>query len=68
MRLSSDQIRLFDEQGFLFFPDCFSEEEVVLLRSEADEILRSHRQEVWREKTGPRVPLLPRIPITSRFA
>lgn len=52
MRLSSDQIRLFDEQGFVFFPDCFSQEEAELLRGEADEILRSHRQEVWREKTG----------------
>src|ERR1700730_679754 len=52
MRLSSDQIRLFDEQGFVFFPDCFSPQEAELLRGEADEILRSHRQEVWREKTG----------------
>src|SRR3954462_8090968 len=52
MRLSSDQIRLFDEQGFVFFPDCFSQQEAELLRGEADEILRSHRQEVWREKTG----------------
>src|SRR6202047_426110 len=52
MRLSSDQIRLFDEQCFVFFPDCFSQQEAELLRGEADEILRSHRQEVWREKTG----------------
>src|SRR5271166_4683621 len=52
MRLSSDQIRLFDEQGFVFFPDCFSQEEAELLRGEADEILQSDRREVWREKTG----------------
>ena len=52
MQLTADQIRDFDEQGFLFFPGCFSEDEVAVLRSEADSILRSNRQEVWREKTG----------------
>src|SRR5881628_1854446 len=52
MKLTSEQIKTFDEQGFLFFPNCFSEEEVAVLRSEADEIFRSNRQEVWREKTG----------------
>ena len=52
MQLTSEQIRTFDEQGYVFFPGCFAEEEVALLRSEADTILRSHRQEVWREKSG----------------
>jgi ectoine hydroxylase len=52
MVLSSEQIKTFDAQGFVFFPSCFSEEEVAILRSEADAILKSHRQEVWREKTG----------------
>ncbi len=52
MKLTSEQIAAFDEQGYVFFPNCFSEEEVAVLRSEADGILRSHRQEVWREKTG----------------
>jgi L-proline 4-hydroxylase len=52
MKLTSEQLKTFDEQGYLFFPDCFSEAEVAVLRSEADGILRSHRQEVWREKSG----------------
>jgi ectoine hydroxylase len=52
MKLTPEQLKIFDEQGYLFFPDCFSEAEVAVLRSEADSILRSHRQEVWREKTG----------------
>src|SRR5437763_10457137 len=52
MNLSAAEIQAFEEQGFLFFPNCFSEEEIVLLRREADAILKSHRQEVWREKTG----------------
>ena len=52
MRLSSDQLRDFDEQGYLFFPNCFSEEEIALLRDDAEAILKVERQEVWREKTG----------------
>ena len=64
MKLTSEQLKAFDEQGYLFFPDCFSEAEVAVLRSEADSILRSHRQEVWREKSG--APLrLPPTPTTT---
>ena len=52
MKLTPEQIDTFDEQGYVFFPNCFSEDEVAVLRSEADAILRTNRQEVWREKTG----------------
>jgi ectoine hydroxylase len=52
MQLSPEQIHSFDEQGYIFFPNCFSEEEVALLREEADRILKLDRPEVWREKTG----------------
>ena len=52
MQLSPEQIRTFDEQGFIFFPHCFHEEEVALLRDEAERILKLDRQEIWREKTG----------------
>src|SRR6516165_3847793 len=52
MKLTPEQIKAFDEQGYVFFPNCFAKEEVAVLRSEADKILRSNRQEVWREKTG----------------
>src|SRR5262249_6485993 len=52
MRLTHEQIKTFDEQGDVFFPNCFSEEEVPVMRSEADEILHSDRQEIWREKPG----------------
>jgi ectoine hydroxylase len=52
MQLSADQLRDFDEQGYLFFPNCFSEEEIALLRDDAEAILKLDRQEVWREKTG----------------
>ena len=52
MQLTREQIESFEEQGYLFFPNCFAEEEIALLRSEADEIFRTNRQEVWREKSG----------------
>jgi ectoine hydroxylase len=52
MKLSAEQLRQFDELGYLFLPSCFSEDEVALLRSEGEDILRQERQEVWREKTG----------------
>ena len=52
MKLTPEQIQTFDQQGYVFFPNCFSEDEVAVLRSEAESILRTDRREVWREKTG----------------
>jgi ectoine hydroxylase len=52
MLLSADQLRDFDQQGYLFFPNRFSEEEIALLRDDAEAILKLDRREVWREKTG----------------
>ncbi|HMJ44795.1 MAG TPA: phytanoyl-CoA dioxygenase family protein, partial [Pseudolabrys sp.] len=52
MKLTPGQIKAFDEQGYVFFPNCFSEEEIALLRLEADNILKLDRPEVWREKSG----------------
>src|SRR5438105_11714173 len=52
MQLSPEQLKNFDEQGFVFLPNCFSEEEIALMRVEGEAILKADRQEVWREKTG----------------
>ena len=52
MKLTPEQIRQFEEEGYFFLPGCFSDEEVAVLRDEAEEIYRSGRPEVWREKTG----------------
>src|SRR5580704_15345148 len=52
MGLTAQQLAQFDEQGYLFLPDCFSEGEVVALRSEAEKIYASDRQEGWRESSG----------------
>ena len=52
MQLTHEQLAAFDQQGYCFFPNCFSEDEIALLRVEADQILKLDRQEVWREKSG----------------
>jgi ectoine hydroxylase len=52
MKLTPAQLKEFDEQGYLFLPGCFSTTEIAVLRSEAERIYRSDRQEVWRETSG----------------
>ena len=52
MQLNAEQLKAFDEQGYVFFPSCFSEDEIALLRVETDKILKLDRPEVWREKSG----------------
>ena len=48
MKLTPAQIKQFDELGYLFFPSCFNEEEIALLRDDAEAILKLDRQEIWR--------------------
>ena len=50
--LTPEQIRHFHEEGYLFLPETFTEEECAFLREEAVEIYRHDRPEVWREKSG----------------
>ena len=52
MKLTAEQLAAFDEDGYLFLPSCFSEDEIQVLREEAEEIYNSDRKEVWREETG----------------
>ena len=33
MNLTAEQLRAFDQQGYLFMPGCFAEEEVAALRA-----------------------------------
>ena len=40
MKLMPEQIRQFEEEGYFFLPGCFSDEEVAVLRDEAEEIAR----------------------------
>jgi ectoine hydroxylase len=52
VQLTPQQLKHFDDEGYLFFPNCFGEDEIAVLRAEAEQIYRSDREEVWREKTG----------------
>ena len=52
MRLTPEQLKAFDDEGYLFLPDCFGADEVAALRREAEAIYRSDRPELWREKSG----------------
>jgi ectoine hydroxylase len=52
MLLTDAQKAQFQSEGWLFLPDAFSEEEVALLRMEADGIYAANRPEIWREKSG----------------
>lgn len=50
MKLSSEQLRTLDEDGYLFLPSRFDAAEVGLLRQHRDAIFRQHRPEIVREK------------------
>lgn len=50
--LTETQVRQFHDEGYLFLPDRFTEEECGVLRDEAELIYRQNRPEVWREKSG----------------
>jgi ectoine hydroxylase len=52
MLLTQAQLQAFDDEGYLFLPECFSEEEVAALKHEAEAIYRADRPELWREKSG----------------
>src|SRR5262245_8987780 len=52
MQLTTQQLEAFNQQGFVFMPNCFSEEEIALLRIEGEQILKADRKEVWRETNG----------------
>lgn len=52
MKFTDDQVRQFNEEGYLFLPGCFSLEEAAVLRAEADVVYAMERDEVVREKSG----------------
>lgn len=52
MDLTKNQIRRFDDEGYLFFPNLFSSNEANYLKREAEKIFQEEREEVWRESSG----------------
>jgi ectoine hydroxylase len=52
MKLTPEQLKQFDREGYLFLPGLFTPEEAALLKEEAENIYQLDRDEVWREKSG----------------
>lgn len=52
MKLTPAQLEQFKTEGWYFMPSLFSEEEVAVLRTEAEAIYKLDRKEIWREKSG----------------
>ena len=52
MYLNDAQLKTFDEEGYLFFPEMFSADEASLLKEEADKVYLEDRKEVWKESSG----------------
>ena len=52
MKLTPEQLKQFDREGYLFLPGLFTPEEAALLKEEAENTYQLDRDEVWREKSG----------------
>ena len=52
MQLTAQELEQFEEQGYVFRPSTFSEDEVNVLQQGARDVYAMQRQEVWREKSG----------------
>ncbi len=52
MQLTAEQLARFDELGFLYIPNCFSAEEIAVLKRASQDVLDQQRPEVWRETNG----------------
>ena len=52
MKLTREQLKQFDDDGYLFFPNYFSSEETAILKSEIPGVFAQRREENVREKTG----------------
>ncbi|NDF92764.1 MAG: proline hydroxylase, partial [Betaproteobacteria bacterium] len=52
MKLTQQQLEQFEQDGYLFFPSLFSEQEMRVLRHEVPAIYREFRPEIIREKNG----------------
>jgi ectoine hydroxylase len=52
MRLTQEQLKQFERDGYLFFPSLFSAEEIGVLREEVPRIYAEFRPEIIRERDG----------------
>src|SRR2546423_15358215 len=52
MKLTPQQLHRFDVDGYLFFPDLFTPQEIKVLNDEVPALYAERRPETVREKTG----------------
>jgi ectoine hydroxylase len=52
MKLTPQQIKQFDDDGYLFFPNLFTQQEIGVLNAEVPVLYAQQRPENVREKTG----------------
>ncbi|MGE0719039.1 MAG: phytanoyl-CoA dioxygenase family protein [Alphaproteobacteria bacterium] len=52
MQLDQDQVRRFEEEGYVFLPEVFTPAEVAIMRGEVPRIFAQRRPENVRERTG----------------
>ena len=61
MELTPEQVKQFDRDGFLLFPNLFSEEEVGILRQETDRVSQIRSEMVVREGETEAVKIMFRL-------
>lgn len=52
MKLNDEQLAQLRDEGWIFIPDYFSEEEVNALKRASDEVFKLKRDEIYLEKNG----------------
>jgi len=52
MNLSKEQLKQFDEEGYLFFPSLFSKEETKVLQDEVPHLYERREEYNVREKNA----------------
>ena len=68
MELSEEQIKQFNEEGYIFLPSCFSKDEITVLNDAAAKIYKSDREEFGGKAQVSPVMLLLHTPSTKLIA
>lgn len=52
MKLTQEQLKAYDEEGYILLPSLFSQEEAALMKSRLPALYQMNRDEVIKEKSG----------------
>ena len=52
MKLTQEQIKAYDEEGYILLPSLFSQQEAALMKSRLPALFQMNRDEVIKEKSG----------------